>query len=35
MATMPVLARAAALLAVLIHISFFLLESVWFERPDE
>ncbi len=32
--TMPVLAEAAAVLAALIHISFFLLESVLFERPD-
>lgn len=34
MAAMPVLAQAAALLAGLIHISFFLLESVLFERPN-
>ena len=34
MATMPVLVQAAALLAASIHVSFFLLESVWFERPD-
>jgi putative membrane protein len=34
MATMPVVAQAAALLAALIHICFFVLESVWFERPD-
>jgi putative membrane protein len=34
MAIMPVLAQAAALLAALIHISFLLLESVLFERPD-
>ena len=25
--------QATALLAALIHLSFFLLESVWFERP--
>ena len=34
MATMPVLAQAAALLAALIHICFFVLESVLFERPN-
>ena len=34
MATMPALAQAAALLAALIHVFFFLLESVWFGRPD-
>jgi putative membrane protein len=34
MATMPALAAAAALLAALIHVMFFLLESVLFQRPD-
>jgi putative membrane protein len=34
MATMPVLAQAAALLAAVIHVLFFVLESVLFERPN-
>ena len=34
MAFMPALAQAAALLAALIHVFFFLLESLLFERPD-
>lgn len=33
-ASMPVLAQAAALLAALIHVLFFLLESVLFDRPN-
>ena len=31
---MPVLAQIAALVAALIHVGFFVLESVLFERPD-
>ncbi len=31
---MPILAQAAALLAALIHVWFFVLESVLFKRPD-
>ncbi len=31
---MPILAQGAALVAALIHVWFFLLESVLFKRPD-
>jgi putative membrane protein len=34
MARMSLLAQAAALVAALIHVWFFLLESVLFKRPD-
>jgi putative membrane protein len=34
MAVMPVLAQAAALIAALFHVWFFVLESLRFERPE-
>jgi putative membrane protein len=31
---MPIIAVAAAVLAGLVHVWFFVLESLWFERPN-